>query len=463
MISDSSVGNFIKKRFSSIYSIFFDALIDNSDDRALGRRGYLFANYCTSIIGTMVGGIFFTSLMLEMNAGDVYIGYINMIISSCTLMQLLSPIIFERLAKRKKLLLTLKTIQNFLNIVFISIVPFLPVSKTLQLALFMLTVVIINALNSFCAPGLSIWWMQSLPHERRANFFTVISYGSVITNTISLLAAILVDKFETDNISFTGISPTFCAFFILRAVAVITAVLEFKFLLQIKEYPYEVTVNKKQNISLLFLPLKNLPFMLTISIVFFWNFMGGLIGQYYTVYVLDIVEMSYTYLRLSCMIATPLIIIMTPIWAKLINKHSWFKMLGIGMLGYSLALAANAFVVETTQFMYVIVMIFCYLFNPAININFSNIPYIKMPNTNQTAYLSFYSLFTVAGTIIGNFVGIQIFALTQGKIITLFGMEMLNYQYMCILQALLVIPIAGYVIFVRHKLLKDPANAKLNL
>ncbi len=464
--SFGALGTFAKKRLSGLYSIFFDALIDNSDNMALGRQGYMYSSYFTSIISSLIGGIYFTALMVKMEAGDVFIGYINTIMSTCVLIQILSPIILERISKRKTLLLTLRVIYNFLNIIFITIIPFLPVSKNLQLGIFMVTVILIYTINSFSAPGFSIWQMQSLPHERRANFFTVSTLGGQLINVpLGFFAGLLVDGFEASEASYLGLTPSFSAFFILRAFAVVAAVLEFKFLLQIKEYPYETDTSAKnqRTLSLLVLPLKNRAYMLTISIPFIRNLIGGLICSYYTVYVIDIVKMSYTYLSLASMVALPLTLIMTPIWAKLINKFTWFKMLAVANVGYSFAIICNAFVISTTQYMYIVVMIFCYLFNPAISINTSNIPYLKMPKTNQTAYLTFYSLFTACGTIIGNFLGTQIFGLTQGITMNILGFEMLNYQYINVFQGILMIMVSGYILVVRHILRKDPENLSLNL
>jgi len=103
------------------------------------------------------------------------------------------------------------------------------------------------------------------------------------------------------------------------------------------------------------------------------------------------------------------------------------------------------------------------MFNPAISLNFSNIQFVKMPPTNQTAFCSFYSAFVTVGTILGNSVGNLFFGLTEGMSFTLFGLAITNYQWMCLGQLLFAFILMIYVIIVRAKLRRDPANASLNL
>jgi len=456
-----------KKRFAGIQSFFYDALIENGDGRASDRRARLYSSYFSSIAGSMVSGMYFTGLLVKLDASDEYIAYINMIISASTFIQMLAPFLMERFSKRKNLLLTLKAITWFLNIVFIAAIPFLPVSKMTQLALFMLTVIAIYTLSALTAPGLGIWQMQCLPHSKRADYFSVSSLTSSLINLpTSFLVALLLDTVNEANITLGTFPPELLGFYILRIFAVIAAVFEMKFLLRMKEYPYEEENNpkeRKNSLSLFILPLKNRAFMQTIAIMVLYNFAAGIIGQYYTIYCLDIVNLSYTYLNFSSMVCMPITLIMTPIWAKLINRFGWFKMLVFGISGYTLAILSNAFVTTTTQYVYILVSCFCAMFGPCTSINFSNIPYMKMPSSNQTVYLSFSTVITSLGLILGNLVGLPLFRVTDGIVLRLFGFDMLNYQYICILQGILCMFVVCYVAVIRHVLRKDPANAGLNL
>jgi len=459
-----SSGNAFKKLFSGFYSPFYETLIDNSDGKVKGRRGMMFGNYFASIASSMISGMYFTGLLLKIGASDEFIGYINMIISSCTFLQMVSPLLLERFAKRKKILLSLRIFNYFLNIIFISIVPFLPISSTGKMTLIMIAIILIYTINALSAPGISIWHMQSVPHEKRANYFSLSSIGSaLITTPIGFLTSLLLDSINAAEISLFNISPELFGFYVLRFIAIFAAIFEIKLYLQIKEYPYEKSQNNKINLSMLILPLKNKSFMMVISVMFMWNLMGSLIGQYYTIYCLDIVKLSYTYLNFASMFSMPITVLMTPIWAKLINRFGWFKILACGMVIYSFAIISNVFVTANSQYVYFLVTVFCSLAGPAISINSSNIPYMKMPETNRTVYLCFYTVFTALGTVISSFLSIQLFKFTQNTTLNIFGMKMLNYQYLCILQGFIALAVVLYVVILRAHLRKNPENASLNL
>ncbi len=461
----SSVGAFVKNRARDVWSIVDDALINNDDGHAKGRRGMLFGNYFGVLISPLISGVYFTSLMLHMGASNTYIGYITLIGSICTFLQLFAPFLVERFERRKNILMIARGFMYFLNIIVIGLIPLLPVPKMVRLALFMLTMIIINLINSFSGSAFNVWHMQSVPLPRRASYFTLSSLGiQVISVATSFCAGLAVDGIKESGFSMFGLSPQYFAFLLLRFIAVFLVIGEFKNFLSMPEYPYEKDANtKKLGIGLLFLPLKNRGFMMMAMIVFIWNFLAGFIGPYYSVYLLDKLELSYTYLSLAGLMGLPMTIVFTPIWAKLINKYSWLKMFAVALAGYMITFLLNTVTAASTQYLYIISSMVCYVFNPAISLNFSNIQFVKMPPTNQTAFCSFYSAFVTVGTILGNTAGNWFFRQTEGKFFMMFGLKISNYQWMCLVQLLFALILLVYVVGVRTKLRRDPANADLNL
>ncbi|WP_458461152.1 MFS transporter [Paenibacillus sp.] len=461
----SSIGSFAKERARDVWSIVDDALINNEDGHAKGRRGMLFGNYFGALISSMIAGNYFTGLLIHMGASDAYIGYLTLIGSICTFLQLFAPLIVERFDRRKNILMVGRGIMHFLNIVFVGIVPILPISQTARLTIFMLTMITINLINSFSGSGFNVWHMQSVPLPRRASYFTLSSLGvQVISVATGFCAGLAVDGIEGAELSVFGLSPKYFAFLLLRLIALLLVIGEFKCFFDIPEHPYEKDAKtEKIGLGLLFLPLKNKGFMMMALIVFIWNVLAGFIGSYYNVYLQKQLQLSYTYLSLAGLMGLPMTIIFTPIWAKLINKHSWLKMFAVALGGYMITFLLNTVTTATTQFIYIISNIVCYIFNPAISLNFSNIQFVKMPPTNQTAFCSFYSAFVTLGTILGNSIGNGFFGLTEGMSFDLFGLPITNYQWMCLVQLMFAFILLVYVIIVRAKLRRDPANSSLNL
>ena len=51
----------------------------------------------------MTDGIYFTSLMLAMGAGEIFIGYVTAALTFCGFFQFFSPLILSRFPRRKNL------------------------------------------------------------------------------------------------------------------------------------------------------------------------------------------------------------------------------------------------------------------------------------------------------------------------------------------------------------------------
>ena len=446
---------FLKHKISDLFSIVTDTLVDDSDGRAVGRRGMLFGNFCAGIVSILVTGTYATGLILAMGADETYISYVTMVTTLSGFAQFFAPLLWERMKKRKRFILSLRVIYHIINVAVLGVIPILPIPKGLMLGSFIVGVILQNLILSFCTPGISIWHMQSLPLKKQSNYFTLFNLGGTLINiTVNFCAARFVDTVEKTGTSFLSISPTICAFLMLRVIALIVAVFELYNFSKIPEFQYESDLIQKNNhgLRLLTVPLRNKLFMQTISITLIWNFACAIIGNYYNVYLIDIVDMSYTYISLSGVISTPIIIIMTSFWGMMIKRRKWYRILSLTILGYSLAYFFNVVVTSTTQYFYFVVIIFCYIFNPCINIIFATIPYMNMPETNRTAYISCNALCTTIVTFAGNFVGTVFMKVTAGIEINFFGFRMLNYQYINLFQMALIIALAVYTLKIGKKL-----------
>ena len=439
---------FLKNRAAAAMPAIHDSLIENADGCALSRRSMLFGNYFGGAAGTLISGLYFTGLLLAMGAGDAFIGYITVATTACGFIQAISPVFLERMKTRKAFLMTCRITYYMINVVVLGAIPLLPLSQGLRLGLFMSAVILMNLINSFCSPGYSIWHMQNVPDSKRARFFSLSSVGGTVINTAtSFCAGLLVDGFENGNVSAFGIDPKLTAFLLLRVFALVLACFEWHFFFKIEEHPYIASENERENrgLRLLLLPLKDRVFLRMVAICVLWTFSTAMIGQYYTVYLLNDVKVSYAFLSFVGIFSIPLTIIMTPIWAGIINRLSWLKALSIAMLMYSFAYIGNVFVTSSTIILYLIIVIYCNLISPGVSLVFSNLPYLRMPKSNRTAYLSFYTTASSVASLLGAFVGTQIIMNTQGLKLSLFGFEMINKQYLNLIQWALIILLSGFV------------------
>lgn len=428
----------------------FSVLFDNSDGLIKSRRGALLYAYLSGFITNIVTSTYFVGLMLEMGADDRYIAAITVTITVCGFLQFLSPLLLEKKEKRKKFLITLRAIYHFLYIVVIGIIPLLSIRHDLMLILFMISVIIANIINAMTLSGLSIWHIQNIPEDKRPNFFTLSNVGAQVINAIAgFCASRFVDVFEAEQISYLGISPLMLAFLFLRLVALIAAIGEFSALAVIKEHPYTAqTIEKKQKtgIRMLLAPLSNRSFMKTILIYIFYLFIASMIGKYFEIYLLEIAEMSYTYISLSGVISLPIVLLMSPLWAYFMRKLSWKRVMPITLTGTAIGYFFNTLITPTTQFFHILCSAFYSSFYVAIAIIFAFLPYVNMPETNRTAYIS---IFTISGSIaglLGNLAGMLFMSISDGLEYYMFGLKITNYQTLNLIQTILFLLLAVYTI-----------------
>ena len=83
---------------------FVDGWYSPDDPTARDRCRHLTCNYTANIIANLIGGTFWTGLLLLLNAGDSFIGTVTMISTAANMLQLFSPLILERFPSRRRLL-----------------------------------------------------------------------------------------------------------------------------------------------------------------------------------------------------------------------------------------------------------------------------------------------------------------------------------------------------------------------
>ena len=422
-----------------------EAFVENSDSCAAGRRAMMYSTTCLNLMNSLVAGTFFTALMLAMGASDVYIGYVTVATTFCGFSQFLSPLVWEKIPVRKPLLLFSRILYHLLNIVLIGLIPILPIPDSAKLVSFIVTIIVLNLINYIAAPGITAWHMQSLPFAKRLNYSTVTNLIGVLTNVISaFLASMFFDAFTAEGLTLSGLTPTLTAILILRGVALVAGVLEVIFYAKIKEFPYEVDNNTRGGLKLLILPLKNKAFMMTIIIPVLWTFIGSIIGGFFNIYIIDHVHMSYTLISMGGIVSTPLILLMTPLWAAGLKRKPWLRMLSIALLGYSCAYMTNAFITPSTLYCYILCIVIGNIFQPCIDIVRGNIIYLRMPDTNRTAYISLNAILLQVASLLGSYVGTLFVQYTDGLSVRLFGFDMCNLQLVNVISACLGVCLAVY-------------------
>ena len=439
---------------SELHEIIADVCIENRDGFAKSRRIALINGYLSAFATAVTTGTFFTVLMLAIGADDAYFGYVTMISTLCSLIQLVSPLLWERLTIRKPIIVTLSIFSNFLTYGVITCIPFFPCASRTKLFLYLLITLITSGLGSFASPASNAWSMQYIPLEKRVNYASVSSLGTTVINIVStFLAGILLDLYKETESVMGIISPTLAVILFFRLIALVAVSwTSVNTILFIREIPSEKQdgLSAKDNIRLLTRPMRSKLFLLSILIPCLWTMCSSIIGNFFNLQLVENVKMSYTLISSANFINTPLILLLTPLWTVILKKRPWVKLLSFAFFGYCCAWCCNVFISADTQIFYFIAIILGNLFEPCINMVNNNLLYFYLPKEDRTAYFSFYSIVLSLFAFLGHSIGTIFVKHTEGLCMTVFGVPVCNLQLTSAIAAALGLGVSLYTLWFYH-------------
>ncbi len=416
------------------------------DEQSGNRRNHLFYNYTANAVANLIGGNFLTGLLLYLGANDSFIGLIAIVTFSANLLQLFAPLLLERFTSRKKLLISAKVILHLFNIVFIGLIPFFPIAQQGKLAMVFTGVLIVNALNAIMAPGFSIWHIQFLPQRVRTRYFPMLTMtNGIVVALVTLAASGAVDLFKAQGLELWGLTA-------LRFAALGVAALDIFLLTRMKEYPYDQAEKRPTLFQLLVEPFRHTGYLRIVAVAFLWSMVANMPGSYYTVYLLKDVQVSYSFITLCSLINIPVLLFLTPVFSRVLRRYSWLKTLNASLFLYLLHYFILATVMRETLFLYPIALVIAYVLAVGINLSFTGIPYINIPQKNQTIYIGFYSTMSNLGALIGAAAGRQFIALTENVSVHMLGLTLGNKQLLVALVGALMFLMAIGVFFLRRNI-----------
>ena len=145
-------------------------------------------------------------------------------------------------------------------------------------------------------------------------------------------------------------------------------------------------------------------------------------------------------------------VIFTPLWRRMIGRTgSWFQMIQVAMTGYLFNYVLLALVTPANYtYMYPIAMLIAYPFNAGIALGFANELYINMPAENGTIYSAFHTVAYSIASFLGVTVSRSIMQHTEGMVLNIFGIPMINKQFYLLLAAA-VMAVATMIIYLRRR------------
>ena len=422
----------LKERFTTILSrsegirITF---IENDDGLASSRRSLLAGNLLSGMFSSLISGVFLTSLILTMMQDspavkqNSFLGSVTMISLATGLAQIVAPLIMERFPRRKKLLLILRTVYHLLNIVLLGVIPILPFGLDIRLWCFLGVHLVASLIVQISSAAFSVWHVSDLPDRTRASYFSFVNMLSpMITSLFATGASFFLDHMEDGGYGYLGL-------LILRGIALVFAGLEILAFTRIKEPEY-APAPKRSLAGMLILPFRTPKYLLTVSLTLIYSFGANFPGQYFTAYLLEDVGLSYALISGITLASIPIYFIAYPVWTRIIGRTSWLRTLALATTLYLTPYLFNAFTTSDRWFFYPISAISAYIFAPGITLVFANLPYMNLPEANQTSYIAFYSTVANVSGFLSSLAAKSFVTSTTGTDIGLFGLLFQNRQFL---------------------------------
>ena len=416
------------------------------DEGSQNRLRHLQFNYTNNLIANWVGGNFFTGIMLLLNADDAFIGLMSIFVFAANCLQILSSMFLERFKTRKRLIILIRFIVQFINIVVIGAIPFFPIENQAKLVIFAASVLLLNVLGALISPGFSVWHLQFIPQNIRVKYFSFLSMtNGIIVALFNLIGSAIVDRFGSLGLEKWG-------FAVMRIIAFGVLLYDLFLLSRMKEEPYPQSEKKTSLSDVLIKPFKETRYLRVVAIAVLWSTIANATGSYFSVYLLRDVEASYSFINLVNMMNIPILVLTTPVWSRLLRRFSWLKTCNIAIFIYAFQYLFLGFINKgNVVWLYPTVMVFSYVMAVGINLSFTNIPYINIPEKNQTIFIGFYTTMNNVGALLGVTFGREFIAATE----PLSTPELSNKQMLMFTVFILMLLGAVAMFFLRRSLDKE--------
>lgn len=419
--------------------------VKGDEDSNQSRRALIAHNITANLIGNLIGGNFFTGLLIVLRADDAFVGLITMLTFGANLLQLFAPYVLERFERRKPLLIALKIIAHLVSIVFIGLIPLLPAHLHTQLVLLAISVTLVNSLGAVMSPGISVWHIAHIPPRVRVQYFSLVSMlnGSFIA-LFNLLGSLVVDHFKLQGQELSGL-------LFLRGIALIIAVLDIYLLFRIKELPRSQPQGKVSLKSLFTLPFLHPAYLRSVAIVLLWSLVVNLPGGFYSVYLLRELNVSYSYITLVNALNVLVLLLLTPLWRKIFLKYSWLKPLSLAILALAPHYAVLAFVSKGLFILYPIGMVWSFVCSSGINLAFASVAFLNLPEGKQTLFVGFYSTANFLAALTAATLARTFITKLNGLRFTLLGVQFGEKQLLMLLVSVLMLGVGLAVRYIARK------------
>jgi hypothetical protein len=377
----------------------------------------------------LTSGMFLSGYLVLLGASDFIVGLMNNSMNWAAIAGLFSYLIFERMAKRKRFLLTLLTVSRIL----VCSVVYLPLLFGIgNTTLALLTVMTIggNILWGIFSVGFTIWMMNSFPSGARSAFIFKRTFWLRIAFTLTNIAMGFV-------LDWSG--KSYAGFLIVFTTSLVLSLADTVVLIGVKEPKYEIDRSSRFSLKAFFEPLRNKPYLRFMLFIFLYYASLTLSSSFTSLYLVRYLELDYKLISFVTVIANLFMILCIRLWRQAEGKVGLVKAFKLTGLLAILEFLLYAFLTSRTTFLLFLAPVFAGAGNSGFNIFVINYRYELMPEKNRTLYEGWYGALFGLSLLIGPMLGSLIMGIMPEVQNVLF--EHSRFQFLYLISFCLAVPI----------------------
>lgn len=393
---DGGISMSLKRR---IRNSEFIKLLNWNEEFGKGRRCMLLSAFLSTVVSSVSNGALYTAFLASHDFSITDTAFLSAIPSLAACFCVLSPVFLERFQRRRWLLAGGKLTYYLLNLLCLTLLTLFAKTPSARLTGFSVILLCSNLINSLFSSGYSVWHLNFIPVKIRAKY---LSYQQIVTTFASIVSlfgfGLIADALK-------GTPHEASVLTALRFVALGFALLEIVILCLPKEYPYPRKETSIRLSNIIRLPMRQKKFMLTMAVIAMWNIITAFPSTAWNYYLLHDVGTGVTTLNLYYLF-TALCLLFSPFWRSCLYKLSWFRTFAYCAAVHVPAVVLMAFTSpDNYRVLYPIAIFIQAFVGVGLNLSWANFPFINTPETDQTYYLSFYTLLAGFGSFVGNSAG----------------------------------------------------------
>ena len=371
-------------------------------------------------------GVFLSGYIVYLDGSDFLTGLVNSSVNWASIAMLFSFLLFERLKRRKRLLITVNLAARLLlcGSVFL---PLMVDDKKTILPIVTVMVILASFLSALYGTGFVVWLFGVLPKDGNNDFIYLRMFWLRISFTVvTILGGFLVDLFHKG----------YAGFLVLFSFSLCLSVMDTILLCKIKEPEYEVDGHVKPRFSMLLEPLRNERFRSYLVFAFLYYAVLTMSGTFTPVYLIRYMKFDYTFISTMNVIQYICMIGFTTLWRKVEAKKGVVHVFRITATIAVVEFLLYGFLTSRTAWILVPATIMAGIGNSGFNITVLNYRYGIIPEKNRTVYESCFAgvvgLATLVSPIVGNYV------MQRLPVVTNRVFEHSKFQFMYLLSFILV-------------------------